>query len=308
MVNLLLKQATWSFVASLLTFSIAQAQTCETCVQPPQPDCLLVFEGDSFDPYRVRGCTASVSANWDEGRRTDTCNAAPPIGTAIIDYDENVKSINNGDYQISRFSAGLTEYNKEINEAYSELYEIGLELDSDYAAKVKMQWDSHLAIAERYQSQSEGVRITVSARGSNQFWDQWRGWASVSVDLDVVCTNPVDLKDQVRNKFKFIDFAEKSERYVTVINSATAPLYGLMQLTNANDCQFADGESATSYFAANSDHFIKLMGPEGTEYNGACLILGQTRLPGYSDFQTACYLEPFGGTYDLASLSSCIVN
>src|SRR5687768_8892466 len=99
------------------------AQECQECPATPSPVCPFKIEGDEAVSHVVFGCNAHVVATWDEGRRTETCNASVPYGTALVDYQEVLVSENHGDHSSSRFTRGNLDYTQEIDEVYKEAYE-----------------------------------------------------------------------------------------------------------------------------------------------------------------------------------------
>jgi hypothetical protein len=162
------------FGTTIYPLTGAQAQ-CPACAGAASPVCPLSWEkGFQATPTLVTGCVASVVANWDQGN-SESCNASVPQGTVLIDIRPNEDSTHNGSYSVSRYTAGHLNYSQSVNDSYSSLYSLALQIDSNYAAEIKKAWDRHRLIAEAYDSNSDSARVNVSAQGSGNWYDQWRG-------------------------------------------------------------------------------------------------------------------------------------
>lgn len=294
------------------SFSLAQEPKCPFCPAPATPICALNIEGNDAIPQVVGGCEASVTSNWNDGWMSDTCNASVPRGTALIEPVLTIYSQSNGGHSVSRYTKGSLKFTQDIDDAYKSLYEMALELDATYAARIKQDWERHRKIAETWEGTDDAARLTITAKGSGEWWDKWRGWFHAKVDLKVVCLAPANLREQLDKKYSFNSYASKSKQYVTVLNDGPKQLFGLAQPLpfGKKDCSEAAGMSSGFLlqpneqlnFRVNND-IIKL------ENEGMCVVMSSTSAPGYADFKRACpmRISNLSKTSD-SSFAKCIIN
>jgi hypothetical protein len=295
---------------SLPTFVEA---ACPDCPQPGSPICAVKWEGPSPVPTTVTGCYASVVSNWDDGWKTESCNASVPQGSALQNVFRSEISSSNGSYTVSRFTTGSMKYTEQVDEAYKSMYEAAVEYgDKNYAAQIKREWDRHRQLAQTWEGTSDAARLTVTAKGSGNFWDQWRGWETAKVDLQVICIAPANLRDQIEKTLNFDQFAAKSGQYVAIANDTATNLYGLVQ-------PLAQGKMACSEAAGTSSGFtvekslqknfrVNNDDPTVVKNQGMCMVLGRTKPPGYADFSKACLAKTAVLTQLSALPAGCFVN
>jgi hypothetical protein len=203
-------------------------------------------------------------------------------------------------------------YTEEVDQTYKAMYEAALEMgDTNYAASIKKQWDDHRKIAQSWEGTSDAIRVTVSAKGSGDWWDRWRGWEDVSADLQVICIAPANLRDQVEKKFGFNAYAAKSEEYVAFDNDLTSVVYGLAQplVKGKSNCSEASGKSSRVKIDKALQKNVRINEPTTTPKNqGMCVVFGKTAEPGYADFNKACLIPVAALTKVSAVSAACFVN
>jgi hypothetical protein len=309
-----LKAPTFLGIAAIMIASPAHS-ACPDCPGPaPSPVCSIEWEGGKYQerPKVVTGCVASVIANWNQGN-SDTCNASVPQGTALIDIIPSELSSNNGSWSVSRYTAGHLKYSQSIDDTYSSLYDIALKLgDKNYAATIKQDWDRHKKIAEQYDSNTDSARVNVSAHGSGNWYDQWRGWETAKVDLKVICLAPANLTEQLLKALSFDNYAKKSELYVSVYNDTGNKVYGLLQPLPIGKARCTDASGRSSPFTIEDktqQNFRVNDYPGKLENKGVCVVLGKTAEPGYSSFSKACEVNTATLTnLSDVNLAACYVN
>lgn len=287
--------------------------SCPECAGQASPVCPISWETGGFQlrPQVVTGCVVSVIANWNQNN-SDTCNASVPQGTALLDIIPSELSSSNGSWSASRYTAGHLNYSQSIDDAYKSLYQIALQLDSQYAAEIKQEWDRHRKIAEDYDSNTDSARVNVSAQGSGNWYDQWRGWETAKVDLKVVCLAPANLADQLLKLKSFDKYAKKSSLYVSISNDTGKKVYGLLQPLPMGKANCADANGRSSPFTIEDktqQNFHVNDDPTKLVNQGVCMVLGKTAEPGYASFSKACAVNTAVLTNLSASnLVACYVN
>lgn len=289
----------------------ANAQACTACSEPASPICPIDYERLG-KPFTVRGCEASVTSNWNEGDKSETCNASVPRGTALLNPVHTIISRNHGDFSISRYTVGSIKYSQEVDEVYKSLYELALEIDATYAAHIKQEWERHRKIAEQWEGTDDAARLIVTAKGSGDWWDRWRGWSHSRLDLEVVCIAPANLPEQLAQKMSFDKYAAQSVQYVSLSNDTGTGVFGLAQPLplGETNCSAAIGPSSGFEVSpAKQLNFRVNEDPNKVANEGMCVVLGKKEQPGFADFSKACLVRTKGlALLNDAKLNSCFVN
>jgi hypothetical protein len=203
-------------------------------------------------------------------------------------------------------------YTEEIDQTYKAMYEAALEMgDTTYAARIKKEWDDHRRIAQTWEGTSDAIRVTVSAKGSGDWWDRWRGWEDVSADLQAICIAPANLRDQVEKRLGFNAYAAKSEEYIALENDLPADVYGLAQPLPKGQtaCTSATGMSSRIIVDKALQKNVRINEPTTNPKNqGMCIVFGKTKEPGYADFTKACIIPTAALTKLTAVPTNCFVN
>lgn len=213
----------WSVNQQILA---EQCLKCDNTVDLPL-DCRFDIEERT---YLVRGCRASIGAEWngwEAVEQTDFCLATPPQGTILINHMEHPISNNNGSFSVSKYTKGLDfSYEKSVKDAFETAIELAKKNnDKQLEDHLKSEYKKTLDIIERAKTNMDTVRVEVKARPHGSVFDRKRGWMDVRTDLYVKCVAPINLKEQLLQKYKLDNVAKSAPRKVTFYNNSGRKMY-----------------------------------------------------------------------------------
>lgn len=195
------------FLLAIFFLNHSIAQDCSQCARPTPINC--TFHNENY--VWIEGCRASVTAAWDgmsSTNKSQSCNATIPPSWTLLDYKVNTISDNNGSFSVSRIAAGTDfEYKKTIDEAYKTALDIASKISDEKSRKeaelkIANEYKYHVEWYERIKSNTDTIRAEVSAQSHGSPVDRKRGWISIEVMLKVMCIAPVNLMDQIKQKYK----------------------------------------------------------------------------------------------------------
>ena len=130
----------------------------------------------------------SITAHWDEGRRTDLQSFTVMPGYAIKSYRLNNTSENHGNLSVS-MSGGPVSFAslREMQNEYDSAIKAAREAD-DHKAVVDLQnrrKQNELLRAE-FETTAPTIQLQASAKSDGNFFDRWRAWATADLDVEVV--------------------------------------------------------------------------------------------------------------------------
>lgn len=147
----------------------------------------------------VAGCAASCTDSWSGGNCPQTCTAAPPPGTIIVDHRLIDHSISNGGRSISFIAADQRfDYKRHVEQAYEAAINAAARNgDTRYAASLREQSRSAIREAESLASSHQMIRLNVNASKHGSMFDRKRGWSNVSVEMLTRCIAPQNMTEQL---------------------------------------------------------------------------------------------------------------
>jgi hypothetical protein len=286
----------------------AFSQECKYGCRPdPMPaNCPLAFDGRVYArTYTVSGCHSSIVKSYGEAGTT-TCDANPPAGTLLFDFHATEISSNNGSYTVSRIQGGADiNLERRVEEQYEGARKAALERgDSKAAAQIEEMKKSHLDIISKYKTNIDTVHVETYASGHGWDLDRKRGWEDVDVTLDVICIEPSNLGEQIKNK---VD--RDISTAAIVINRRDSDVWlktAFLTDLNASCKDIAEGvDSLISAEDVDPRRFeLKGFGKEGK----LCVLLGDEKISS-QDFEKACEYKA-GETFflDKSTTYPCFVN
>lgn len=202
-----------------------------TCVDSAPAACH--FDNETI--YRIEGCRASVIASWQgfsNPVRENDCIANPPQGYMLVDHREVPGGrMGNGWFKVDKYTKGLDyHYEQAIDDAYREAFELAGKIadkkkSSELQAKIKQQWDFHRQIVQNIKTNADTVHVRVWAQGDGAAYDRKRSYMEMGATLMVRCVAPVNLADQIKEKYGLIVEKGALPKQITFINDSGKTLY-----------------------------------------------------------------------------------
>jgi|GEM_PF-5754232 len=303
-----------SFVASFSVFpEVGVAQQCQYgCADQPMPmNCPLTIDAGyvSARTYRVSGCESSITREYGEAGTT-FCDATPPSGTVLIDFEAKEISNNNGSWNVTRLTKGANiDLVKKITEEYDSKIKAAQDSgDSKGAAELERMKKSHLEIVAKYSTNIDVVHLETYASGHGWDLDRKRGWMHVAVKLDVACVMPVNLGEQITRAVKDRATAVLVNNYDQARHWITTAVVADSQIpcTDAND--------AVSSIIDPNERGRRFEVKDGAKAYKLCVLLSDRQLkrpdePTLPDFSKACEFKA-GDLFEISAKTTypCFVN
>lgn len=151
----------------------------------------------------ITGCEASCTASWEGGNCPQQCTATPPPGFVIVNHKGTNVSENNGGHSLSRISAGQSfNYSSRVESAYKTAIDAAAKKgNTSVSASLREEMSQMLAVAQRFESSHQLVRLEVHASRHGSVIDRRRGWSHHRVEILVQCVLPQDLQGQLFRKY-----------------------------------------------------------------------------------------------------------
>lgn len=171
--------------------------------------------------------------------------------------DPPIESSNNGSKTISRLQQNLEfKYEEDVDDAYKTALDIAGHIADqkerkDAEGKITEDWTRHKRLVQNVKTNTDTVRVEVTATAHGAPWDRQRGWEEVTVYLGVECADPPDLKDQLLDKYNLRPSLANMQRSVIFQNdSATRKFIAWTAVDRFHSCGIPNGAISSIGVAA----------------------------------------------------------